>query len=70
VARIFGGSQRRKRYAVEVEGSRADSFDIPGAEVCQSWENGDGSTTFILESSQDLRPAAEKMQGVRRVSLM
>ena len=59
-----------KRYAIEVDGRHADSFDIPGTELCESWENADGSVMFVMQSREDLRATAGKMQGVRRVSLM
>ena len=69
IRKFFGGNQPR-RYAIEVDGRHADSFDIPGTEICESWENGDGSVMFVMQSSEDLRSTAANMQGVRRVSLM
>lgn len=68
IRRFFGGNTRR--YAIEVDGQHADSFDIPGTEICESWENGDGSVMFVMQSRADLRATAAKMRGVRRVSLM
>jgi hypothetical protein len=59
-----------KRYVVEVDGIHAEAFDIPGTEIREYWENADQSVTFILESRDDLRATARKMQGVRRVSTM
>jgi hypothetical protein len=67
--KVFGGSPSR-RYAVEVDGRHVDSFDIPGTEICESWENADGSVMFVMQSREDLRSTAAKLQGVRRVSLM
>lgn len=61
---------RTKRYAIEVEADHADAFDISGAKICESWVNGDGSVSFICESSDDLRVTAEGLPGVRRVSRM
>ena len=69
VLKLFG-SNRRKRYAVEVDASHADSFDIPESEICESWQNADGSVMFVLESCDDLRATAEKVPGVRRISMM
>lgn len=69
IRKFFGGNHP-KRYAVEVDGGHADSFDIPGTEICESWENGDGSVMFVMQSREDLRATAGRMQGVRRVSLM
>jgi len=66
---LIGGS-RAKRYVIEVDGDHADAFDISGAKICESWENGDGSTSFICESSDDLRATAEAIPGVRRVNRM
>ena len=66
---LVGGS-RVKKYAVEVDADRADAFDIVGAKMCESWENGDGSISFIYESSEDLRVVAEALPGVRRVNRM
>jgi hypothetical protein len=53
-----------------VDGRHVDSFDIPGTEICESWENADGSVMFVMQSREDLRSTAAKLQGVRRVSLM
>jgi hypothetical protein len=69
IRKFFGGNQPKK-YAIEVDGTHADSFDIPGTEICESWENGDGSVMFVMQSREDLRATAGKLQGVRRVSLM
>jgi hypothetical protein len=69
IRRFFGGDQPKK-YAIEVDGRHAESFEIPGTEICESWENGDGSVMFVMQSREDLRSTAAKMQGVRRVSLM
>jgi hypothetical protein len=69
IHKLFGGSGR-KRYAVEVDGSYAEVFDIPGTELREYWENADHSVMFILESRDDLRTTARKMPGVRRVSMM
>lgn len=66
---LFGGN-RAKRYAIEVDASRADAFDISGAKICESWENGDGSVSFICESVDDLRTTAKEIPGVRRVQRM
>ena len=66
--KLFGNGP--KRYAIEVDGTYADAFDIPGTEMRESWENADGSVTFILESRADLRSTAQSIQGVRRVSMM
>jgi len=68
--RKFFGNHQSKRYAIEVDGRHADAFDIPGTEICESWENADGSVMFVMQSREDLRATAGKMQGVRRVSLM
>jgi hypothetical protein len=68
--RKFFGGNHLKKYAVEVDGRHADSFHIPGTEICESWENGDGSVLFVMQSREDLRTTAGRMQGVRRVSLM
>jgi len=67
--KIFGGTHP-KRYAVEVDGKHADAFDIPGTEICESWENADGSVMFVMQSRDDLRSTAATVRGVRRVSLM
>ena len=69
IRKFLGGNQPRK-YAIEVDGMHADSFAIPGTEICESWENGDGSVMFVMQSRDDLRATVGKMQGVRRVSLM
>ena len=69
IRKFFRGS-RGKRYAIEVDAIHADSFDIPDTEICESWENADGSVMFVMQSRNDLRSTAGKMQGVRRVSLM
>jgi hypothetical protein len=69
IRKLFGGSGP-KRYAVEVDGTYAAAFDIPGTEIREYWENADHSVTFVLESADDLRAAAQKMQGVRSVSKM
>lgn len=68
--RKFLGGNHPKKYAIEVDGGHADSFDIPGTELCESWENADGSVMFVMQSREDLRTSAAKMAGVRRVSLM
>ena len=70
VIRKFFGGNHPKRYAIEVEGRHADAFDIPGTEICESWENADGSVMFVMQSREDLRSTAARLQGVRRVSLM
>jgi hypothetical protein len=69
IQKFFGG-RHPKRYAIEVDGRHADAFDIPGTELCESWENADGSVMFVMQSREDLRSSAAKMAGVRRVSLM
>jgi hypothetical protein len=69
IRRFFKGN-REKRYAIEVDAIHADAFDIPGTEICESWENADGTVLFVMQSRDDLRSTAGKMQGVRRVSLM
>jgi len=66
---LLGGS-RAKRYAVEVDANHADSFDIPGVKICESWQNGDGSVLFVLESQDDLCAIAEGIEGVRHISQM
>jgi hypothetical protein len=62
------GANRSKKYAVEVEKDFAESFKLADAQVKESWQNDDGSVVFILESSHDIREAAEKTLGVRAVS--
>jgi hypothetical protein len=60
----------RKRYAVEVHPDYAESFCIPNTEVIQSWENNDGSITFVVTSHDDLAQSAWEVPGVCRVSAM
>ena len=69
IRKLFGGSGP-KRYVVEVDGTYAEAFDIPGTEIREYWENADHSVTFVLESHHDLRAPAKRMQGVRSVSTM
>jgi hypothetical protein len=69
IRKLFGGSGP-KRYVVEVDRTYAEALDIPGTEIREYWENADHSVTFILESRNDLRATAKRMQGVRRVSIM
>ena len=68
--RKFFGGKHPQRSAIEVDGRHADAFDIPGTELCESWENADGSVMFVMHSREDLRSSAAKMAGVRSVSLM
>ena len=60
----------RKRYAVEVHPDYAAEFRIPNTEVIQSWENNDGSITFVVMSHDDLAKSAWEVPGVCRVSEM
>ena len=59
-----------KKYAIEVDANHVDGFAIAGTRICDSWENGDGSVVFILQSRKDLRCVAKAITGVRGVSLM
>jgi len=61
---------RSRKYAVEVDAGYIEEFRVPGAEICDSWENGDGSMVFVLRSQEDLRPVIANMEGIRGVSLM
>ena len=55
---------------MEVHADYAESFCIPNAEVIQSWENNDGSITFVVTSHDDLGQSAWEVPGVCRVSAM
>ena len=61
---------RVRKYAVEVDAAYVEEFDVPDAEICDAWENGDGSIVFVLQSQKDLRPVIANMEGIRGVSLM
>jgi len=55
---------RSRRYAVEVDAGYIEEFKVPGAEICDASENGDGSMVFVLRSQEDLRPVIANMEGI------
>jgi hypothetical protein len=58
------GRNSSVRYAVQVSEEEADRIVIPQATIIESWENGDGTVMFIMESERDLRPLANELRGV------
>ena len=66
----FFGRLRARRYAIEVDADYVETFEVPGTKIFDSWENGDGSVVFVVQSRWDVRPLAENIKGVRGVSLM
>jgi hypothetical protein len=42
------GKGRTKTYAIEVDADYADALEAAATEICDSWENGDGSVVFVI----------------------
>jgi len=61
---------RVRRYAVEVDADHAEDFDPLGSEVCDSWENGDGSVVFIVRSPNGVSSLTHTIKGFRTVKLL
>ena len=59
-----------RKYAIEVNADHADEFDLPEAQICDSWENGDGSVVFVIQSRTGVAALTRTMEGVRSVRIL
>ena len=59
-----------KTYAIEVASEHVDDFGIPGTEICDQWENEDGSIVFVVRSKKELRGLSENAKGILGVTRM
>lgn len=66
----FSPKPSSKRYAVLVGQEEADYFDIPGANIVESWEHSDGLVMMIVESPNDITQSAAEFRGVRAIEKM
>ncbi|HVH86638.1 MAG TPA: hypothetical protein VM912_07925 [Terriglobales bacterium] len=66
----FLRGDRARRFAIEVEEEHADAFSIPGTQICDRWENTDGSVVFVILSLKGISSQIQAAKGMCRVSLL
>jgi len=59
---------RTWKYAVEVDADSVDEFEIPGTQICDQWENGDGSAVFVIQATKSLKGLSGTVKGIRGVT--
>ena len=59
-----------RAYAIEVAAEYADDFDIPGAEICDSWDSEGNSVIFLVRSKKELRGLSQVVKGIIGITRM
>jgi len=59
-----------RTYAIVVEAKYVDDFDIPGVEICDSWDSEGDSVIFLVRSKKELRGLSQIVKGIIGVTRM
>jgi len=59
-----------RTYAIVVAAEYADDFDIPGVEICDSWDSEGDSVIFLVRSKKELRGLSQVVKGIIGITRM
>jgi hypothetical protein len=59
-----------RTYAIVVAAEYADDFEIPGAEICDSWNSEGDSVIFVVRSKKELRGLSQIVKGIVGITRM